>query len=141
MSAPPKHTEPPDDERVAALQDGEVHGAERDALLSHLADDQVGDYQVFADTAEVLRALEPPPLRRLTCPSCRALGSESKGKWERSEATAAGRLEWYMGAKHMHHSRCQVFWNSEARTHRQRVHSPAVAASRSTLCCEALINS
>jgi hypothetical protein len=55
MSAPKRIRKPPDDERIAALQDSEVHGIERDALLSHLADDQVGDYPVFADTAEVLR--------------------------------------------------------------------------------------
>jgi hypothetical protein len=82
MSAQRKHTEPPDDERLAALQDGEVHGAERDALLSHLADDKVGDDEVFADTEEVPRALEPPPLRPSHMPFMLGSGCKSKGKWE-----------------------------------------------------------
>jgi hypothetical protein len=46
-----------DDERLSALFEGRVVGRERDELLAHLAasDD---DYEVFADTAEILRALE-----------------------------------------------------------------------------------
>jgi hypothetical protein len=46
-----------DDERLSALFEGRVVGRERDELLAHLAasDD---DYEVFADTAEVLHALE-----------------------------------------------------------------------------------
>lgn len=51
-----------DDERLSALFDGRVVGRERDELLTHLAasDD---DYEVFADTAEVLRALEEEDAR------------------------------------------------------------------------------
>lgn len=62
-----------DDERLSALLEGRVEGRQREELLAHLsaADD---DYEVFTDTAAVLRALEaedararrpvPPSMRR-----------------------------------------------------------------------------
>ncbi|HYR09454.1 MAG TPA: hypothetical protein VEQ60_16835 [Longimicrobium sp.] len=49
--------EPIDDERLSALFEGRIVGREREELLAHLvAADE--DYEVFADTAEILRALE-----------------------------------------------------------------------------------
>jgi hypothetical protein len=49
--------EPIDDERLSALFEGQVVGREREELLAHLAASDE-DYDVFADTAEILRALE-----------------------------------------------------------------------------------
>ena len=51
-----------DDERLSALLEGRVEGRQRDDLLAHLsaADD---DYEVFTDTAAVLRALEDEDAR------------------------------------------------------------------------------
>lgn len=70
-----------DDERLSALLEGRVEGRQREDLLAHLAaaDD---DYEVFASTASVLRALEeedartsrgtvPPTMRRRGWPSVR----------------------------------------------------------------------
>lgn len=72
-----------DDERLSALLEGRVEGRQREELLAHLAgaDD---DYEVFANTASVLRALEeedararrpvaPPSMRRRTWPAARTL--------------------------------------------------------------------
>jgi Putative zinc-finger len=47
----------PDDERLSALLDGRLTGRERDEVLAHLAADDE-DYQVFVDTADVLREAE-----------------------------------------------------------------------------------
>lgn len=51
-----------DDERLSALIDGRVGGGERDALLAHLSATN-DDYVVFADTADVLQALEDEDAR------------------------------------------------------------------------------
>lgn len=56
-------TEPKkDDERLAAFLEGRVRGGEREDMLAHLvtADD---DYEVFAGTSRVLRALEEEDAR------------------------------------------------------------------------------
>lgn len=51
-----------DDERLSALLEGRVEGRQREEMLEHLAaaDD---DYEVFTDTAAVLRALEEEDAR------------------------------------------------------------------------------
>lgn len=59
-SGPP--SDPPiDPEQTAALLDGRLRGPRRAALLARLA--AGGDFQVFAETAAVLREAEdePPP--------------------------------------------------------------------------------
>lgn len=70
-----------DDERLSALLEGRVKDRQREEMLAHLAaaDD---DYEVFTDTAAVLRALEeederarrgpvPPSMRKTRWPSMR----------------------------------------------------------------------
>ncbi len=47
----------PDDERLSALLDKRLTGRQRDELLAHLAADDE-DYQVFVDTADILREAE-----------------------------------------------------------------------------------
>lgn len=52
----------PDDERLSALIDGRLQGAQRDELLAHLADDD-DDYQLFVDSADILHELEEEDAR------------------------------------------------------------------------------
>lgn len=89
----PRH----DEERIAALLAGRLEGPERDALLAHLstADE---DYEVFANTAAILREMEeedaqaeeagvqvadPPPRREVLLPSVtkRARGWRRSPRW------------------------------------------------------------
>jgi hypothetical protein len=51
-----------DDERLSALLEGRVEGRQREDLLAHLAEAD-DDYEVFANTAAVLRALEEEDAR------------------------------------------------------------------------------
>lgn len=62
-----------DDERLSALLEGRVEGRQREEMLAHLAaaDD---DYEVFTNTAAVLRALEEQDARPLAPPSTRRGG-------------------------------------------------------------------
>lgn len=52
-----------DDERLAALLAGRLLGAERDELLAYLATADE-DYEVFANTAGMLREMEQEDLER-----------------------------------------------------------------------------
>ncbi|HEV3048881.1 MAG TPA: hypothetical protein VGX50_01150, partial [Longimicrobium sp.] len=72
-----------DDERLSALLEGRVEGRQREELLAHLAEAD-DDYEVFTNTASVLRALEeedaragrpaaPPSMRRRSWPAARTL--------------------------------------------------------------------
>jgi hypothetical protein len=73
-----------DDERLSALLEGRVEGRQREELLAHLAEAD-DDYEVFTNTASVLRALEeedararrpvavPPSMRRRGWPLARTL--------------------------------------------------------------------
>jgi hypothetical protein len=51
-----------DDERLSALLEGRVEGRQREELLAHLAEAD-DDYEVFTNTASVLRALEEEDAR------------------------------------------------------------------------------
>lgn len=66
-----------DDERLAALLEGRVQGDQREGMLSHLAaaDD---DYEVFAGTARVLRALGEEDARAHSRPRLRSM---RRGGW------------------------------------------------------------
>ncbi len=74
-----------DDERLSALLEGRVEGRQREELLAHLAEAD-DDYEVFTNTASVLRALEeedargrrpgaPPSMRRRAWPAARTLAA------------------------------------------------------------------
>lgn len=57
-----------DDERIAALLAGRLEGPEREELLAHLlANDE--DYQVFADTAAILREAEEEDAAQAPAPA------------------------------------------------------------------------
>jgi hypothetical protein len=80
-----------DDERLAALLEGRVQGGQREEMLAHIAaaDD---DYEVFAGTAGVLRALEEEDARagRAPVPSMRKGGWRAPGV--RATAVVTGTL-------------------------------------------------
>lgn len=81
-----------DDERLAALLEGRAQGGQREEMLAHIAgaDD---DYEVFAGTAEVLRALEEEDARagrRVPAPSIRKGGWRAPGV--RTTAVVTGTL-------------------------------------------------
>lgn len=69
------------DERLAAFLEGRVQGGQREDMLAHLAaaDD---DYDVFAGTARVLRALEEEDARARRRP---VLPSMGRGGWRAPE--------------------------------------------------------
>jgi hypothetical protein len=69
------------DERLAAFLEGRVQGGQREDMLAHLAaaDD---DYEVFAGTARVLRALEAEDARARRRPVVPSMG---RGGWRAPE--------------------------------------------------------
>lgn len=81
-----------DDERLAALLEGRVEGAQREDLLARLAEAD-DDYEVFTDTGAVLRALEEEDARAgqpVAGPSMRRGGWRSPGR--RTAIAVAGTL-------------------------------------------------
>lgn len=76
----------PDDERLSALLDGQVQGRERDELLAHLAHADE-DYEVFVDTADILRQLEETDSRELVAArrgaALPSIAAGARGSWRR----------------------------------------------------------